>query len=184
MYNNKWLCTKFQSNPNIKYVFFWGHRPRPAHQIGKNCLSQWFERPFEFNQTIYPTAEHWMMAEKAKLFGDVEIWEKIINSKSPKTAKSLGRKVKNFDYKKWSAVKERIVKNGNYLKFKQHQDLWVYLDATEDKVLVEASPYDKIWGIGMKYGDSGIENPNNWKGLNLLGYALMEVRDKLRNEGV
>lgn len=128
------------------------------------------------------TAEHWMMAEKAKLFGDKAVLEKILNCNSPKEAKSLGRKVKNFDEKIWTENSERIVINGNYLKFKQNKELWEYLNGTCDKILVEASPYDKIWGVGMKNGDTGIENPGNWKGLNLLGYALMEVRDKLRNE--
>ncbi|MEZ4961482.1 MAG: NADAR family protein [Saprospiraceae bacterium] len=159
-----------------------GTSQRKDGQIGISCLSQWYEIKFEYEGNTFLTAEHWMMAEKAKLFGDKAVLEKILNCNSPKEAKSLGRKVKNFDEKIWTENSERIVINGNYLKFKQNKELWEYLNGTCDKILVEASPYDKIWGVGMKNGDTGIENPGNWKGLNLLGYALMEVRDKLRNE--
>ena len=166
----------------VEYLFFWGHQPNKNGLIGKSCLSQWFEREFQYQGIKYPTAEHWMMARKAKLFGDKENFEKILRSKTPKEAKSFGRQVKNFDEKTWINHREKIVKNGNYLKFKQHLDLWEFLNSTEEKVIVEASPYDKIWGIGLKIDDKAIENPTNWKGLNLLGYALMEVRNKLRNE--
>jgi len=181
-YNNDWLREKFDKDKDIECVFFWGHKSIDRNVIGKNCLSQWFERDFEYGNNIFPTAEHWMMSEKAKLFGDIEIFEKILRCNSPKEAKSLGRQVKKFDYEEWTKHKMRIVKNGNYLKFKQHNDLLNYLVSTKNKILVEASPYDKIWGIGMKSGDRGVENPKNWKGLNLLGYALMEVRDKLKNK--
>ncbi|MDW7690845.1 NADAR family protein [Flammeovirgaceae bacterium SG7u.111] len=181
-YDKDWMKEKYSNDGGVEYLFFWGHQPRKDGQIGMSCLSQWYEREFEYDGIKYLTAEHWMMAEKAKLFRDKTILEKILNCNSPKEAKSLGRKVKNFEGKNWIENRERIVKNGNYLKFKQNKELWKYLDGTGDKVLVEASPYDKIWGIGMKNGDKGIENPINWRGLNLLGYALMEVRDKLRNE--
>lgn len=181
-YTNKWVQKEFKNKGVVECIFFWGHQPKESTQIGKSCLSQWFERPFQHNNITYLTAEHWMMAEKAKLFGDRPSLERILNCKTPKEAKAIGRKVKGFNDPTWLPARERIVKNGNYLKFQQNKDLWKYLDGTGDKILVEASPYDKIWGIGMKYGDKGIDNPNNWKGLNLLGYALMEVRDKLRME--
>ena len=181
-YDNDWVKEKFRNGEKLEFVFFWGHQSRNKYQIGKTCLSQWYEREFEYQQIKYLTAEHWMMAEKAKLFGDNESLNKIVHCKTPKEAKAIGRKVKGFNDSTWVPKRERIVKNGNYLKFKQHSDLWEYLDGTGNKILVEASPYDRIWGIGMKYGDNGIENPNNWKGINLLGYSLMTVRDKLRNE--
>lgn len=181
-YDNDWIKEKYKNGQQLDFIFFWGHQSTNNNYIGKTCLSQWFERVFEYQKIKYPTAEHWMMAEKAKLFGDDKSFEKIVNCNTPKEAKAIGRKVKGFNDSTWIPKRENIVKNGNYLKFKQNEDLWNYLDRTEDKILVEASPYDKIWGIGMKYGEQGIENPNNWKGLNLLGYALMEVRDKLRNK--
>jgi len=181
-YDNNWVINQFKQNEEIEYVFFWGHTPKNFNKIDKSCLSQWFERPFEYKGKQYLTAEHWMMAGKAKLFKDVKMFEEILKCISPKDVKALGRKVQNFDYKEWTKHKTKIVKNGNYLKFKQQPDLWDYLNSTGNKILVEASPYDKVWGIGMKKGDKGIDNPNNWKGENLLGYALMEVRDKLREE--
>lgn len=181
-YNNKWLKYQISNGLKPEYIFFWGHQPGKNGSVGKSCFSQWFERGFDYKGIHYLTAEHWMMAGKAKLFGDDEIFEKIIKSTSAPEVKSLGRQVKNFDVNKWKANCSRIVCNGNYLKFTQNADLKEFLLSTEDKILVEASPYDRVWGIGMKAGDAGIENPDNWQGDNLLGYALMEVRDKLREE--
>lgn len=181
-YNNDWLQEQHKNDKTIAYQFFWGHQSNTSKPIGKTCLSQWFESAFEYQGIQYLTAEHWMMAKKAQLFRDQEAFEKIVHCKSPKAAKAIGRQVKGFEHAIWISKRESIVKNGNYLKFKQHPSLWEYLNGTEDKILVEASPYDKIWGIGMKVGDPGIENPRNWKGLNLLGYALMEVRQYLRTE--
>ena len=120
------------------------------------------------------------MAQKAWLFKDYEIFTKILDATDPKEIKALGREVKNFDHKIWSQHKYEIVAKGNRGKFGDNPELKDYLLSTEDKILVEASPYDKIWGIGMKEGTSGIENPINWKGENLLGFALMEVRDGLK----
>lgn len=181
-YNNNWIKEKYANGEQMEYLFFWGHQSKNKDQIDETCLSQWFETEFEYEKIIYPTAEHWMMAEKARLFGDEESFEKIVNCFCAKEVKAIGGKVKGFKDSIWLSNREEIVKNGNYLKFKQNKDLWDYLDGTGEKVLVEASPYDKIWGIGMKSKNSEILNPNNWKGLNLLGFALMEVRNKLRNE--
>ena len=128
----------------------------------------------------YKTAEHYMMAGKAKLFNDLEILEQILKSDTPNQAKSLGRKVKNFDPQLWDEHKYEIVKQGNLLKFSQNEKFKEFLLSTNDKILVEASPYDTIWGIGMLETDSKAENPKQWKGENLLGFALMEVRDELR----
>ncbi|MGO4708158.1 NADAR family protein [Chryseobacterium sp. 2TAF14] len=169
---------RFQRKEKIKFLFFWGHTVKD--EITKACFSQWF--PFEFHENgiVYKTAEHYMMAGKAKLFNDEEILEKILNAATPNQAKSLGRKVKNFDPKLWNEHKYEIVKQGNFLKFSQNEGLKEYLLSTEDKILVEASPYDTIWGIGMLETDPKTENPQQWNGENLLGFALMEVRDELR----
>ena len=180
-YNNNWLKERYLTN-EIEYVFFYGHTSSKKIKTTKTCLSQWFERKFNYEEIEYKTAEQWMMAQKAQLFKDEECYTKIIKSDSPKEAKALGRKVRGFDEFVWKSKRIEIVQKGNYLKFKQNADLWNFLDKTENKVLVEASSYDKIWGIGMKADDAGIKNPRNWKGLNLLGYVLMEVRDKLRQE--
>ena len=134
---------------------------------------------FEVESVSYPSAEHWMMASKARLFGDEKMLLHILEAKSPAEAKALGHKVKNFEPQRWNKHKFKLVKEGNIHKFSQHQDMKTFLLATKNRILVEASPYDKIWGIGLSQNTPNIENPHTWKGQNLLGYALMEVRDLL-----
>lgn len=172
------ITERFQKKEKIKFLFFWGHRVKD--EITKSCFSQWFPIRFEEDGVIYKTAEHYMMAGKAKLFNDQEILEKILQSATPNQAKNLGRKVKNFDPKIWDRHKYELVKKGNLLKFSQSARCKEFLLSTGDKILVEASPYDRIWGIGMLETDTRAENPLLWNGENLLGFALMEVRDELR----
>lgn len=183
-YNLDWVKHLFEVKTNLNYIFFWGHYPGKDGQVGKSCLSQWWEINFEINNVLYNSTEHWMMAEKARLFKDNEMLTKILKAKTPKEAKILGREVNNFDDRVWKIHRYEIVKIGNKNKFEQNPSLKEYLIATKNSILVEASPYDNIWGIGMKEEDRGIENPNNWQGLNLLGFALMEVRDEFTSEGL
>ena len=166
--------------PESKFLFFWGHQPSNDGTITKTCFSQWWLSTFKVNDVIYKTAEHWMMAKKAELFNDQEILEKIIKCNSPAEAKKLGRKVRNYDDKIWLENRFEIVKQGNYHKFSQNPDLKTFLLNTNERVIVEASPVDPIWGIGMAGDHTDASNPEKWKGLNLLGFALMEVRDELR----
>ncbi|KFF04760.1 NADAR family protein [Flavobacterium reichenbachii] len=163
-----------------KYLFFWGHQPNKDGSISKTCFSQWWLSSFEVDGTTYKTAEHWMMAKKALLFNDQEVLEKIIQAKSPAEAKKLGREVKNYIDTVWLANRFEIVKEGNLHKFSQNKDLKEFLLNTNERVIVEASPVDPIWGIGMAGDHKDVLNPEKWKGLNLLGFALMEVRDELR----
>jgi ribA/ribD-fused uncharacterized protein len=121
-----------------------------------------------------------MMAEKARTFNDMDAYQKIMNAETPKEMKALGRQVRNFDAFVWNKRAKQVVVQGNIHKFSQNDDLLKFLLSTGDKVLVEASPYDKIWGIGMSERDYGVDNPHNWKGMNWLGFALMEARDELR----
>jgi ribA/ribD-fused uncharacterized protein len=179
-YSNEWL-EKVVEEKDVKYLFFWGHQPLKNGQIGKSCFSQWFEKEFEHEGITYLTAEHWMMAEKARLFKDEDILSKILKSVSAGEVKKLGRQIINFDPNFWDQHKYQIVKKGNFLKFKQNEDLLSFLLSTNNIILVEASPYDDIWGIGMTSNDENVENPTKWKGQNLLGYALMEVRDLLKD---
>ena len=120
------------------------------------------------------------MAAKAELFGDKEIRKEILNISEQKKMKSLGRKVKNFDQNVWDKFKYSIVLNGNWCKFSQNRELREFLLSTGDKILVEASPYDSIWGIRISASSPEAKNPMKWRGQNLLGFALMEVRDELR----
>jgi len=164
-----------------KYLFFWGHRPNHDGSVGAGCFSQWWDgHPFEEDGKTYLTAEHYMMAGKARLFGDREMEAGILAANSPGEAKALGRKVRGFSQEMWEAHRCDIVIQGNYLKFSQHPDIQGFLLNTGGRVLVEASPVDAIWGIGLAKNDHGAHNPEKWKGTNLLGFCLMEVRDKLR----
>lgn len=121
-----------------------------------------------------------MMAQKAILFKDDEILQKIMSANNPAVYKSLGRQIRNFDSKIWDENKCKIVVSGNMAKFSQNPKLLDFLLKTGDRVLVEASPYDRIWGIGLAKDTPDIENPFKWKGINLLGFALMEVRENLK----
>lgn len=172
------IIERHQRKEKLEFLFFWGHTMKD--EITKACFSQWFPFEFQENGIGFKTAEHYMMAGKAKLFNDDEILEQIVKAETPNQAKSLGRKVKNFDPKIWNEHKYEIVKEGNLLKFSQNEKFKEFLISTNDKILVEASPYDTIWGIGMLESDPKAENPSQWNGENLLGFALMEVRDELR----
>jgi len=169
----------YNKGEEIEYLFFWGHQPKKDGSISKSCFSQWWPATFSKDEIEYKSAEHFMMAEKAILFGDEEIRKQIINCESPKKAKSLGRKVKNFDHSKWEENKYQIVKIANELKFTQNEALKTFLIQTENKTIVEASPVDPIWGIGLAEDNPDINNPNLWKGENLLGFILMEIRDTI-----
>ncbi|OMP76322.1 NADAR family protein [[Flexibacter] sp. ATCC 35208] len=177
-YDNNWLIAQ---KPTPTLCFFWGHQPSKDGSITKSCFSQWWYAPFTVNEKTYPTAEHWMMAGKATLFGDTEIEKQILNTPSPASVKALGRKVANFDPAKWDAAKREIVTQGNFHKFSQHPDLKAFLLDTGKEVIVEASPMDRIWGIGMAATNVNAPYPEKWRGQNLLGYALMAVRDLLKS---
>ena len=165
-----------------KYIFFWGHNEKNPGEITKKCLSQWYNCLFEVDGITYYTAEQYMMSQKALLFNDNETNLKIMQEKDPKTYKALGRQVKNFDPSIWDKNKFEIVVKGNTAKFSQNEELKKFLLNTNDKILVEASPHDKIWGIGMDENHKDILDPTKWKGENLLGKALMKARDYIRKE--
>jgi ribA/ribD-fused uncharacterized protein len=178
-YSLNWLLAKHNAAERLKYLFFWGHQPERDGSVGKGCFSQWWLSAFTVDGTTYPTAEHWMMAEKARLFNDHEVLAKILVAGTPAQAKKLGRQVRGFVAETWEAHSFKIVVMGNYHKFSQHPDLATYLRQTNDRILVEASPFDPVWGIGMAQNNPNVENPLRWKGQNKLGFALMEVRDRL-----
>ena len=121
-----------------------------------------------------------MMHGKAKLFGDEIAMEKVLNARNPGAAKAEGRKVRNFDQEVWDNNKFELVVSANLAKFQSNTQLKEFLLNTNDRVLVEASPVDRIWGIGLSEDDKSASNPNLWRGENLLGFTLMEVRMRLR----
>jgi ribA/ribD-fused uncharacterized protein len=182
-YNLKWLTDKFDTGETLKYIFFWGHSNKNNEHIGKFVLSQWYPAPFVIDDVQYLTAEHWMMAHKALLFGDRETFQKIIRADKAGEVKELGRQVRAFDEIKWNVKKFDIVKTGNIHKFNQNKNLRDFLIATGDRIIVEASPTDTVWGIGLSQDSEMIDNPYTWRGENLLGFALMEVRDFLDDFG-
>ncbi len=166
-----------------EFYFFWGHTPKKENVIDKSCLSQWFDRGFIINDIKYKNAEQYMMAKKALLFCDKEIFNKIMNISDPHSVKKLGRKIKNFNEKVWNQNCENYVYEANMAKFSQNEDLKEFILSTTG-LLVEASPYDKIWGIGLSASDKRALNVETWKGLNKLGYILTKVRNDIRIENV
>ncbi|ARP74413.1 DUF1768 domain-containing protein [Streptomyces pluripotens] len=173
------LTREVQAGARIRYLYFWGHRPRHDGRIGVSCLSQWWPSPFVVDGAAYVTAEHWMMACKARLFGDAEAEHRVLAARHPAEAKKAGRLVRDFDEAIWEQERFRIVTEGSIHKFAAHADLRTFLLGTRDRVLVEASPVDRVWGIGLAADDEAAADPERWRGANLLGFALMEARDQL-----
>ncbi len=178
-YHLEQLQAAWEAGERAPFLFFWGHQPDPKGKITKSVFSQWWEAEFEAEGVKYASCEHYMMAGKARVFGDAEALAEILAAKTPAEAKKLGRKVRNFDTATWDAHKYGIVCAGNWWKFSQQRELGEFLLRTRPQVLVEASPFDAIWGIGLKGEDERAQNPQTWRGKNLLGFALMEVRDSL-----
>lgn len=163
----------------MKFLFFWGHRPERDGSVGKGCLSQWWPCSFVVDGQRFASAEHYMMWRKALLFGDVSVAARVLAAASPGEAKALGRVVTGYDDAAWVASRLSVVVEGNLAKFGQDEALRTYLVGTGSRVLVEASPQDRVWGIGLTATDPRAADPASWLGLNLLGEALMEVRSRL-----
>ena len=164
----------------FEYLFFWGHRPRKDHELGPSCLSQWWPCAFDLDGQRYSSAEQYMMAEKARISGDAEALAAILAADEPGRIKALGRKVRGFDEARWTAARFDIVVRGSTAKFGQDERLRHYLLGTGASVLVEASPTDRIWGIGLTADDPRARDPRAWLGTNVLGFALMHARESLR----
>jgi ribA/ribD-fused uncharacterized protein len=153
------------------HVFFYG-----------SCYSQWAMRNIQIGSLTYNCAEQYMMSQKAKLFEDDHACHMIMMSEDPAEQKAWGKKVKNFNQEKWEEVCRGVVYAANYAKFTQHHDWRLQLLMTGDKVIVEASPTDRIWGVGLSALDLRIRDPENWRGDNWLGEAIMQVREQIRKE--
>lgn len=163
-------------------LFFWGHDPTKNGMDA--CFSNWYPSQFkDKNGQVFSDTEMWMMYHKALLFKDNHIAQQILKcTKNPKKAKALGRKVKNFDSVIWNANCERIVYEGLLLKFEQNADLKKHLLSTHDRLLVEASPFDKIWGIGISAEIAKSTPQKLWPGKNLLGKCLVKAREQIRED--
>ncbi|MFC8103234.1 NADAR family protein [Streptomyces sp. NPDC057363] len=196
------LIGRVRAGARVKYLLFWGHRPLPDGRIGPGCLSQWWPSPFTVAGVEYATAEHWMMAGKARLFEDAEAERRVLAAAHPAGAKKAGRLVRGFDEAVWERERFRIVVEGSVHKFASDPALRAYLlstgrtkpdegppagdgrpPAAGGRVLVEASPVDRVWGIGLAPDDEAATDPERWRGANLLGFALMAARQRLRENG-
>lgn len=173
------LAARLAGGAAVEFLFFWGHTPKAPGAVDASCLSQWHPAPFAADGARYATAEHFMMAEKARLFGDAEALARVLATGDPAEAKRVGREVRGYDDARWSAARGEAVVRGNILKFSQNPSLLAFLLGTGERVLVEASPRDRVWGIGMGASNPAARDPSRWRGLNLLGFALMEARARL-----
>jgi ribA/ribD-fused uncharacterized protein len=165
----------------FELLFFGSPRPLPGGKIGTSCLSQLWTAPFEVDGHTYVTAEHYVMVAKARLFGDAAMAQHILETPSPEEAIVLGREVRGFDRAIWIAERRRLIIEANRAKFTERPELGVYLTQhTGQKILVHTNPGDVVWGIGLAANDIRARSPLSWPGKNMLGFALMEVREELR----
>ena len=169
------ISTEQELGSDDRFVFFWklGHRNEE--------FSNWYSGTFAIDGIRYFCVEQYMMAKKALLFNDLDVYQKIMASTDPGECKDLGKLVRNFNSSTWDSCKYEIVYNANYAKFHQNPELMAKLAATGAAVMAEASPLDKIWGIGMTADDPDARNPQKWKGENLLGKILMEIRKQIKD---
>jgi len=153
------------------FILFWN-----------GIYSQWHPSNFTIDGREYNCCEQYMMAKKALTFNDQESYKMIMYSDNPRDQKAFGRRVKNFNAEVWSVISREVVYQANYAKFTQNPELRKQLMATGDLEIVEASPYDKIWGIGLGEEDPRAWDKSTWEGTNWLGEAIMRVRETLRKE--
>jgi ribA/ribD-fused uncharacterized protein len=157
-----------------RFTFFWR---------ATSPFSQWHHSTFTVDGITYNCAEQFMMYQKAILFGDKEIAQKILKESLPMKQKYLGRKVRNFDEQVWEKHCRDIVYKGNYAKFTQNKHLLKKLLETAGTTLVEASPYDTIWGIGLDETHPHAKDRSKWRGENRLGEILTRLREDLIKKG-
>lgn len=154
------------------FIFFWG-----------GTFSQWCPSVFTIDGVDYNCSEQYMMAKKALLFGDTDAYREIMLEDEPATQKAIGRTVRGFNKEKWEQYCQKFVYDANLAKFKQNPRMLKELLATDySKKIVEASPEDKIWGIGLRDSDSRALDESTWLGTNWLGIAIMKVRSTILNE--
>ena len=154
------------------HIYFWGSE-----------LSNWFACQFKYKGHMFKNSEQAFMWEKAMHFGDITTANEILKEPNPRRNKELGRKVRNFNGEEWTKVSLKYMIDVNYAKWTSNDKLKKLLLSTDNKILVEASPYDTIWGIGIHWDDDDVLDEKKWKGTNWLGEALMKVRNKIKENG-
>lgn len=142
-------------------------------------LSNWYLSKFAVNGVVFSSMEQYMMYKKAECFGDKDTADEILATDDVAKIKKLGRLVANYNESRWNGVRQIIVFEGLIEKFSQNEDLKEQLKATGNSILAECAVRDKIWGIGLSMRDPDRLEIDKWKGQNLLGYALMTVRERL-----
>jgi ribA/ribD-fused uncharacterized protein len=165
----------------VEYLLFWKYRSNESGSIDKSAFfRQCFGARFEIDGIYYPTVEHYTMISKARLFEDIDAEQNILNSKQhPNEATQIGRRIKGFNEKIWIEHCSNILIRGNLAKFAQNELLKEFILSTKNLVIAEANPEEQILGIGLTADNPDAKNPYKWRGLNLLGFALMEVRERL-----
>ena len=151
------------------------HKPEEENGF----LSNWYPSPFEKDGIRFLHMEQYMMYKKALCFGDMQSAKKILEAKAPSDIKDLGRGVKGYEDHIWNGLRQVVVYDGLLEKFTQNPDLGEKLKLTGNALLAECALNDLIWGIGITMHDPNRYDRRKWKGKNLLGYALMYVREKL-----
>lgn len=162
---------------NSGFTFFWNDDEE------NGIFSNWYRCSFVVDDFVYSHVEQYMMAQKAKYFHDAKTYTAVLKTDEPWKCKELGRQVTPFDSERWDAVRYEIVKAGNRAKYAQNPELKKALLDTGDSILAEASPKDRIWGIGMDRVDAAKTDPEDWPGQNLMGKILAELREEFRGNG-
>lgn len=155
-------------------IGFWGHSKDSKYAY----LSNWYQSNFNIEKVEFCNVEQYLMYQKALCFKDEIMAVKILNNKNPKEIKTLGRQVKNYNDVEWDKIRYNVLKIALKAKFTQNELLLSKLKQTNNSVLVEASPYDKIWGIGMDVNHE-YKDYTKWQGTNLLGWALTEIKNEI-----
>lgn len=167
------MTLEIKAEAYTEYVFFWrSHDP----------FSMWHPSQFQHDGIAFNCAEQFMMYHKAMLFKDRDTANRILATSRPAEHRSLGREVKGFQEALWLEHRLQIVYDANYHKFTQNDHLLDFLLSTQGKLLVEASPEDLIWGIGLKEDDPRARDPNQWRGQNLMGIVITQLREDLAND--